>query len=303
MKKFKNKIPLAAPLRFVSGHVPRRVFLTSAGALIMAINLNTFVHAGGLLPGGFTGVALLIRECSLRFAGVEVPFSVLLYALNAVPAIISFRYIGKMFTLYSCLMILLCGILTDGMPGMFVERLQLHDTYLSAVFGGILNAVAIALCLFADATSGGTDFIAIFISEKYHKDAWNYIFAGNCVILVIAGYLFSLEKALYSIVFQFTTTVALRHLYRGYQQKTLLIVTGMPAEIYAFIRDRLHHGATSIPGTGLYEMEKRTLIYTVVAANQIRKLVAEIRKIDPPAFINILNTEHLFGRFSRPPKD
>ena len=294
---------MTTPLRLVSGHAPRRILLTSAGALIMALNLNTFVYAGGLLPGGFTGVALLIRECSLRFAGVEVPFSILLYALNAVPAIISFRYIGKMFTLYSCLMIFLCGILTDGMPAMFVEHLQLHDTYLSAVFGGILNAVAIALCLFADATSGGTDFIAIFISEKYHKDAWNYIFAGNCVILGVAGYLFSLEKALYSIIFQFTTTIALRYLYRGYQQKTLLIVTSMPKEVYTYIRDTLHHGATSLPGTGLYEMEKRTLIYTVVAANQIRKLLGEIKKIDPPAFINILNTEQLFGRFSKPPKD
>jgi uncharacterized membrane-anchored protein YitT (DUF2179 family) len=269
----------------------------------MAFNLNTFVHAGGLLPGGFTGVALLIKECALRFAGVEVPFSILLYALNAIPALISFKYIGKKFTLYSCLMIFLSGLLTDWMPAMFIELLQVHDTYLSAIFGGILNALAISLCLFADATSGGTDFIAIFISEKYHKDAWNYIFAGNCVILVLAGYLFALDKALYSIIFQFTTTIALRALYHGYQQKTLLIITSTPNEVYAFIRDKMHHGATLLTGVGMYEMEKRTMLYSVVAANQVRELVAGIRRIDPPAFINILNTEQLSGRFRRPPKD
>ena len=299
----KENVSATEPLRYVSGHALRRILLTSAGALLMAFNLNTFVSAGGLLPGGFTGLCLLIKEIALRYAGVDVPFSILLYVFNAVPAFISFRYIGKMFTLYSCLMIFLCGILTDWMPAMFIEHLQLHDTYLSAIFGGILNAVSVALCLYADATSGGTDFIAIFISEKYHKDAWNYILAGNCVILAFAGYLFSIDKALYSIVFQFSTTIALRYLYRGYQQSTLLIVTSMPDEVYAVIRDKFRHGATSLSGIGMYESEKRTVIYSVVAANQVRKLVAEIRKIDPPAFINVLNTNEIAGRFNKPKKD
>jgi uncharacterized membrane-anchored protein YitT (DUF2179 family) len=285
------------------GHTVKRVLLVVAGAIVMAFNLNTFVRVGGLVPGGFTGVALLIQEISLRFFHVETPFSILLYVLNAIPAVISYRFIGKKFTLYSCLMIFLSGLLTDWMPALFIEHLEVHDTYLSAIFGGILNAVSISLCLFADATSGGTDFIAIFISEKYHRDAWNYIFAGNCVILLLAGYLFAIDKALYSIIFQFTTTMALRYLYRSYQQKTLLIVTSLPDQVYALIRDRLRHGATLFDGIGMYEMEKRAMIYSVIAANQVRELIAEVRKIDPPAFINIVNTEQLSGRFRKPPKD
>jgi uncharacterized membrane-anchored protein YitT (DUF2179 family) len=285
------------------GYTVKRILLVTAGSIVMAFNLNTFVRAGGLLPGGFTGLALLIQETSLRFFHARVPFSILLYVLNAIPAVISYRFIGKKFTLYSCLMIFLSGILTDWMPAMFIEALEVHDTYLSAIFGGILNAVSISLCLFADATSGGTDFIAIFISEKYHRDAWNYIFAGNCVILLLAGYLFAIDKALYSIIFQFTTTVALRYLYRNYQQKTIFIVTSMPDQVYAFIRDRMRHGATLFTGVGMYEKEKRAMIYSVIAANQVRELVAKVRKIDPPAFINIVNTEQLSGRFRRPPKD
>ena len=56
------------------------------------------------------------------------------------------------------------------------------------------------------ATSGGTDFIAIFFSERKGIDTWNYIFIGNVAILVIAGLLFGWEKSLYSIIFQFTST-------------------------------------------------------------------------------------------------
>jgi uncharacterized membrane-anchored protein YitT (DUF2179 family) len=281
----------------------RRIFLVLAGAVLMAFNINTFVHAGGLIPGGFTGLTLLIQEICLRFFSVNVPFSIILYILNAIPAGICFKYIGKKFALYSCLMVIVSGFLTDWMPALFIRFLQLQDTLLSAVFGGILNAVSISLCLYADATSGGTDFIAIFISEKYRRDAWNYIFAGNCVILAAAGFLFTLEKALYSIIFQFATTMVLSFLYRGYQQKTLLIITNMPHNVYRLIRERTNHGATSFIGTGLYNNKERVLLYSVVYANEVTDLVIGIRQIDPDAFINVIKTEQLNGRFYRRPKD
>jgi uncharacterized membrane-anchored protein YitT (DUF2179 family) len=281
----------------------KRLVLIILGAVLMAFNINTFVHAGGLIPGGFTGMTLLIQEICLRYGNIRLPFSVVLYILNAVPAVVCFKFIGKNFSLYSCLMIAISGILTDFMPPMLISSIQLHDTLLAAVFGGLLNAVSIALCLYAGATSGGTDFIAIFISEKYRKDAWNYIFAGNCVILAIAGWLFTLDKALYSIIFQFTTTMTLGSLYRAYQQKTLLIITNRPKEVFTIINEMTHHGATSFTGTGLYNMEERVLLYSVVYANEVTNLVNAIRLTDPGAFINIIKTEMVNGRFFRKPKD
>jgi uncharacterized membrane-anchored protein YitT (DUF2179 family) len=281
----------------------KRLLLITAGALLMAFNLNTFVHAGGLIPGGFTGLALLIQESVLRFGGIQMPFSIILYILNAVPAVISFKYIGKWFTCYSGLMVILSGLFTDWMPVMFIQTIQLHDMLLSAVFGGLLNGVAICLCLYADATSGGTDFIAIFISEKYRKDAWNYIFIGNCVILSLAAFAFTLDRALYSIIFQFTATVVLSRLYRGYQQRTLLIVTDKSREVYELIRDTTHHDATSFTGVGHYKMTERVMLYSVVSAHEANRLVTKIKEVDPEAFINVIKTEQLNGRFYQRPKD
>jgi uncharacterized membrane-anchored protein YitT (DUF2179 family) len=200
-------------------------------------------------------------------------------------------------------MIVVSGLLTDFMPSMFIEHLQVHDTLLSAVFGGLLNAVSVSLCLYADATSGGTDFIAIYISEKYRKDAWNYIFAGNCVILALAAFLFTLDKALYSIIFQYTTTMALSSLYKGYQQRTLLIITGEPDKIYGLIREKTNHAATAFYGLGYYEKADRVMLYSVVAANEVVLLVSAIQKLDAHAFINVLKTEQLNGRFYQRPKD
>jgi uncharacterized membrane-anchored protein YitT (DUF2179 family) len=281
----------------------KRLLLIIAGALLMAFDLNTFVPAGGLIPGGFTGLALLIKESALRFGGITIPFSIILFILNAVPAAISFKYIGKWFTIYSGLMVILSGLFTDWMPAMFIRAIQLQDVLLSAVFGGILNAAAICLCLYAGATSGGTDFIAIFISEKYRKDAWNYIFAGNCVILLFAAFLFELNRVLYSIIFQYTTTMALSGMYLGYQQRTLLIITKKSGEIYELIRNRTHHAATSFSGIGHYEMTDRVMLYSVVSAREVSGLIVAIKKSDPDAFINVIKTEQLNGRFYQHPKD
>ncbi|MFP3042253.1 YitT family protein [Treponema primitia] len=281
----------------------KRILLLLLGSILMAFNINTFVHAGGLIPGGFTGITILIQQIGSRFWGVEIPFSFVYIGFNAIPAAICFKYVGKKFALYSVLVIVVSGFLTDWMPRMFIDFLQLHDILLSAVFGGILNAVGISLCLYADATSGGTDFIAIFISEKYHKETWNYIFAGNCVILAIAAWLFSLDKALYSIIFQFATTMGLSSLYHGYQQKTLLIITNKPDEVYTLIKERTNHAATSFKGFGYFGQAERTLLYSVVSAYETAPLITAIEKLDHGAFINVIRTEQLNGHFYTRPKD
>jgi len=281
----------------------RRLTLITAGAALMAFNINTFVKAGELIPGGFTGLTVLIQKIFLQYLNINIPFSPVLYTLNAVPALVCFRFVGKKFTLYSILMVILCGLMTDFMPNMFIDSIQLHDTLLSSVFGGILNAISIILCLLAGATSGGTDFIAIYFSEKYRKDTWNYIFAGNCVILAVTAFLFDLDKALYSIIFQFTSTMVLNSLYRAYKQKTLLIITSRPDEVYSIIRERTNHAVTALTGKGLFDAQERTILYSVVYSDEVSPLIKAIHAIDGDAFINVIKTEHVNGKFFKKPKD
>lgn len=219
--------------------------------------------------------------------------------LNLVPAAICYKVVGKKFTLYSCLMVVLSGFLTDFLPGLTVT----DDVLLCAVFGGILNGCAISLCLFADATSGGTDFIAIFVAEKTGKSAWNYIFVGNCMVLAAAGILFGWDKALYSIVFQFASTQILNTLYKRYGKATLLIVTDMTDEVYAVIKELTNHDATLFVGNGCYKGAERKMLYTVVSAEEARMLCRRIYAVDKCAFINVLSTKDLYGKFFRRPND
>ena len=265
----------------------------------MAVNLKTFVRTGGLIPGGFNGLTRLLQEIGILLWGVEPPFTAINLTLNAVPIVISFKFIGKKFTGYSCLMILLTGLITDFIPGFTVTT----DTLLVAVFGGLFNAVAVVICLMANATSGGTDFIAIFLSERYDIDSWNYIFGVNVVILVIAGAMFGWEKALYSIIFQFTSTQVLHTLHRRYQKQTLLIITQKPDEIYEAIKEITNHDATLIKGTGCYMKKECNILYSVVGRDEVRKVLNRVKETDPGAFVNMIRTESLSGRFYQRPND
>ena len=195
----------------------KRLVLVVAASCVMAMNIKSFVRAGGLFPGGFTGLTLLIQQAADKFFHFSVPYSAVNLLLNLAPIMISFRFIGKKFTLYSCVAIVLTSILTDILPGYPITS----DILLICVFGGLINGFAVSLCLFAGATSGGTDFIAIFFSERKGKETWNYILAGNVLMLAAAGFLFSWEQALYSIIFQFASTQILNGLYSRYQKLTL----------------------------------------------------------------------------------
>ena len=177
----------------------KRIFLVIVASFVMAVNVKSFVRAGGLIPGGFMGLTLLIIEVAKEFFNISFSFSFINLLLNSIPVVISFRAIGKKFTIYSCVMIVLTSIFTDMMPVYPIT----YDILLISTFGGLVSGAAVSMCLFADATSGGTDFIAIYLSEKFGIDAWNYILLANAVILVIAGYLFGWDKALYSIIFLF----------------------------------------------------------------------------------------------------
>lgn len=277
----------------------KRIIVICLAAALMATNIKTFVRTGGLYPGGATGLTILIQRSAELFFDVTIPYTLVNLLLNAVPVYIGFRFIGKKFTLYSCLMIVLTSVLTDVIPGYVIT----YDTLLISVFGGMINGLAISLCLMVEATSGGTDFIGIFLSDRKGMDSFNMVLGLNFIILSLAGLLFGWDKALYSIIFQFASTQALHGLYKKYQQETLFIVTNYPQEVCDAISEISHHGATILEGQGYYEHCERDMVYSVVSGAESKKVIRAVKKVDEKAFINAVKTQQLSGRFYQKPAD
>lgn len=277
----------------------RRLIVVLLAGCLMAINIKTFVRTGGLYPGGATGLSVLIQRIGEQFLHREIPYTLINVLLNSIPVYIGFRFIGKKFTLYSLVMIMVSSLMTDLLPAYALTS----DTLLIAIFGGILNGLAISMCLSVDATSGGTDFISIFLSQKRGIDSFNIILGLNVIILAAAGLLFGWDKALYSIIFQYVSTQVIHLLYRGYQQITMFIVTDQPQQVCTAIYRLSHHGATIISGEGSFGHSTKPMVYSVVDTPDSRKVLKAVRDIDPGAFINCVQTSELRGNFYFSPKD
>ena len=277
----------------------KRLFLVCLGALIFSFNMKSFVRAGNLLPGGIAGITVLIQQIGNEYFHVSIPYSVGNLLLNSIPIFIGIRFVGKKFTLYSCLMIVVSSILTDVLP---VQPIT-YDELLVAVFGGLINGFAIGLCLMGKASSGGLDIVAVYLSRRWNIDAWNYTLMLNAVILATAGLIFGWDRALYSIIFQFTSTQVVHAMYQKHRQHTLLIITNHSREVYTTISQCTSHGATVFRGIGSYGGQERDMVYSVVSSDEVKMVLKNVREVDPAAFINTLRTDYMTGRFIQKKED
>lgn len=271
----------------------KRILFITGAALLMAANIKTFIQAGGLLPGGATGLTLLLQRIAEVFFKIELPYTFINILINAIPVFIGFKFIGKKFTIYSCLMILLTGFFADLLPNYTIT----NDILLISIFGGIINGAAISICLSVEATAGGTDFIAIYMSEKKQVDSWNLVLGINSAILISAGMLFGWDKALYSIIFQYASTQIIQLLFKHYQKETMFVVTSEPDMVSKIIYEKTQHGATIINCQGAHTHKDSFIVYSVVAKDQYLSVVRAIKEQIPDAFINTVDTENLTGTF------
>lgn len=263
------------------------------GSFLVAINLNTFVEQGELVPGGFSGLAKLIQRIGFTFFDVKISFTALNVLFNAVPAVFAYRLVGKKFTILSCVSLFTVSVLVDELPVIPITG----DILLISVFGGILNGLGMSLILNNRASGGGTDFIAMVLSAKYKVSTFQYMLLFSAVVILISGVIFGMDKALYSIIFQFCNTQVINTFYKKYKKKTLLIVTDNPAAVASDLLELTNHSSTILKGFGFYTANKKYLIYTVLSDGDVKRMKRRIREQYPDTFVNVINSSDVMGNF------
>lgn len=267
-------------------------------ALLQAFVIRVFVNPANLLSGGFTGLAILIDRITQLF-GVSFPTSLGMIALNVPVALLVWRSISRRFVIFSMLQVFLASAFLQFCP---FEPL-LNNTILCVLFGGVLNGIAISVALKSGASTAGTDFIALMVSNKTGRTIWQQVFVFNCIILCIFGTIFGWEHAAYSIIFQFLSTKTIDSFYRRYERVTLQITTARPAEILEVYNKTFHHGSTCFDAHGGYSGNPMTFIVSVISSYECDDAIRLIRHIDPHAVINVTKSEDFIGNFHRAPAD
>lgn len=283
-------------------HVVRNLITASAvfcSALLQAYTIRAFVSPANLLSSGFTGLAILIDRITSLF-GFSFPTFIGMLVLNIPVAIICWRSINRRFVLFSMAQVFLSSFFLNTFNNMHILP-AFHNVLLEVVFGGFLYGLSIALALKGGASTAGTDFISLMVSNRTGHSAWGFIFAGNCAVLCIFGSMFGWDLAAYSIIFQFISTKTIESFYHRYDRMTLQITTAHPDEVLEAYHREYRHGSSCAEVRGGYSGRTFWLITTVVSSYEVSDIVSIVRAEDEHAVVNVLRTEDFFGGFYRDP--
>lgn len=272
------------------------IIMIIASSFLQVYVINVFMDPCNLLSSGFTGVAILLNKISNLF-GFNFSTSLGILALNIPAALLAYKSVSHRFTLLSCIQFILTSVFLQ-----FLDFSPLFDDLtLNVLFGGFLYGMSVVLALRANGSTGGTDFIALYVSNKIHKSIWDYVFIFNCSMLIIFGYLFGWEHAGYSIIFQLISTRTISNFYQRYEQITIEITTNDPEVITEAFMNNFHHGMSVITAYGGYSKKRFYLCKTVVSSYEVRDVVDCIRSVKPDALINTYSTLNFYGKFYQKP--
>ena len=267
-------------------------------ALLQAYVIQVFITPSNLLSSGFTGVAILIDKIAALY-GCHISTSVAILMLNIPVALICFKSISKKFTILSTIQFVLASVFLN-----FCRFQPLfHDLVLNVIFGGFLYGLCVVIALKGSASTGGTDFIALYVSNKIGRSIWEQVFIFNALILCIFGFMFGWLYAGYSIVFQFITTKTISTFHHRYKRVTMQITTTIPELVIDMYVDHYRHGISCIQGYGGFSKKKMYLLHTVVSSYEVADIANLLREADPRIIINVLNTEEFYGSFYMAPME
>lgn len=284
-------------LKELNSHKTFRNLVTFVAVVVagfmQASIIQIFMRPLNLLSSGFTGVAILIEKITSTFFGFTFSTSLGMLVLNIPVAIFCSKSISKRFTFFSLLEVVLASFFLKVLRfGMVFD-----DKLLNIIFGGALYGIMTTIALKANASTGGTDFIALYVSNKKNKSIFNYVFVFNATMLVIFGAMFGWENAGYSILFQFISTKTIETFYHRYVRVTLQITTSHPDEVIKCLMDNYRHGLSRVDGVGGYSGRNISLLHTVVSGYEVDEMVNLMRQKDPHVIVNVLKTEDFYGGF------
>ena len=261
------------------------------GCIIASLGVNLFLVNAQLLSGGATGIALILQYL------YNIPSGLTIFLINIPLFFISYKMLNKKFTLYSAV-----GMMSLSISLIITKPLsniiKVDDLLLYCIYGGVLCGLGYGLVFLRNGSTGGTDIIAMVIRKKYSNfEIGKLSFAINCVIVFISALIFGLPKALYTLISMFIQVTLIDKVINGFNsKKLLLILTEKEQDVIEYVIKDMNRGVTSLIAEGEYTHELRKMLYIAVTSSQMVHLKNKILKVDPKAFITIVDVSEVNGK-------
>ncbi|MFZ4398414.1 MAG: YitT family protein [Bacteroidales bacterium] len=284
---------LQSELRFSKKWFRDYSFIT-IGSFAVAMGYVFFITPYRIVPGGIYGIAIVLHYL------IKVPVGLMALCFNIPLTIIGIKVLGPRFGIKTVVTFILTAVFVDALSLFFgSDPLQLsHDILLSCVFGGLVIGVGVGLILKAKATSGGSDVISMILSKFTKLPLGQSIMIVDSSIVLTSLIAFGdWRLPLYSWITIFIISKVVDIVLQGISyDKTLFIVSDKYEEIKDKILNHIHRGGTIIKGNGMYNGAEKHIIFTVVNRRELAMVEEYINKIDPNAFLTVINANEILGQ-------
>jgi len=261
------------------GDLIRRLIAVPIGAFIVAVGLEIFLIPNHVIDGGITGISIMLSVT------LGLPIGIFLILLNIPFFLLGYKQIGKTFALTSLLGIALMSLFTQLLVPV---RPLTTDPILATVFGGLLVGIGVGLVVRNGGSTDGTEILAILVNKGIPFSVGELVMFINVFILSAAGFVFSWDRAMYSLMAYFIAYKTIDITIEGLEQsKAIWIISEHHEEIGDALNSRLGRGVTYLNGEGAYSGDQKRVIFTVITRLEEAKLKSIVNDIDPGAFLAV----------------
>ncbi|MBQ8653597.1 MAG: YitT family protein [Clostridia bacterium] len=273
--------------------VIREWLLLTLGTILTSAGVYLFKFPNNFSTGGVSGISVVLGH---YFPGITPGDFVMV--INMALLLIGFLVFGRSFgvrTAYvSTLMSTLIWVWERVIP---LTQPMTSQPLMELIFAVGLPAVGSAILFNLDASSGGTDIVAMILKKYTSLNIGNALMVSDCVITLMACVAFGMETGLFSVLGLLMKCLLVDMVLENIRiHKYFHIITTKPEQIADYVNNTLHRGATELRGEGSYTHEGRTVLMTVMNRREAIMLRRYVRQVDPHAFVLIMNTGDIIGK-------
>ncbi len=262
----------------------------ATGTFLYAVAVNVFVDPANLVPGGLTGIGLVLQHL------FGVPVGVAMIALNIPLFLIGWRLLGRSFFWRTAVCTLLVSIFID-LTAPFLPAYE-GDRMLAALFGGLLSGVGLGLVYLRDATSGGTEIVARLLEIRFPSiPIGRLLMSVDAVVILIGAFVHKdADGVMYAAITVAVTSFIIDRMLAGMDAgKALMIQTNHPQEVTTAIFEKLDRGVTKLEAKGGYSGKERPILLCAVRSAEFHELQQVVAHCDPEAFVIVLRADWVYG--------
>lgn len=265
-----------------------------AGAGLLAVSIQCLYDPIGLVTGGFTGLAIILKAVTGNIIPGGLPLWFTNIALNIPLFILSLKFKGKRFIWRTIVGTVALSAWIYVIPAVDLTQ---QDYFLAAIFGGCIGGVGMGLILLARATTGGTEMVAVLIQHfMRHYSVVQIMQILDGLIVLVGLYLFGIKAGMYAIVSIYVSTKVSDGLMEGFKySKSAFIISEKYEQVANRILQEMDRGVTGLYAKGMYSGDGKCMLYCVVSKKQIVELKDIVAGVDPHAFVIVSDVREVLG--------